>query len=468
MFETNRQRKKALILANSETRALFYLIRVLIIILILFTIFITVFGKWCNLKEEKIKEKLFGSWNIAVIEVEENQLSYFKKNAFINNYAVQYIQEKNYLNNDIRIVIGSCEEKFLDIASIKLLNGRMPLKNNEVAVEENYLNILGVKNVGDVISINSKVKSLQGFTVCGILSNYSNRWKMVNWNLDYINCFIYKAKVSTLQVFIDVDNFFENDIKINFLNYYNNTELSSISLNKMIFETWVIIILELIIMSLYLSYNFKKRFYRKKTLKLSNTILSFFIIILTVLSMFSIIEFVNDVYSLTNYRTSSWAGKVNYKILSNENVLFSNGKYIIVDSENGDVKKLKYIPDKHIDNIAELIVGAVHIVTLNILIYCLLVIIFQKFFNTNLNRIFLEKYYFNKYIFRKRITSYLLKYYFLELVLSFLINKFRYNTIENLDIREWILFYCIIIFNISFLIRVIFINHYIKKLYNYV
>lgn len=124
MFETNRQRKKALILANSETRALFYLIRVLIIILILFTIFITVFGKWCNLKEEKIKEKLFGSWNIAVIEVEENQLSYFKKNAFINNYAVQYIQEKNYLNNDIRIVIGSCEEKFLDIASIKLLNGR--------------------------------------------------------------------------------------------------------------------------------------------------------------------------------------------------------------------------------------------------------------------------------------------------------------------------------------------------------
>lgn len=184
--------------------------------------------------------------------------------------------------------------------------------------------------------------------------------------------------------------------------------------------------------------------------------------------MFSIIEFVNDVYSLTNYRTSSWAGKVNYKILSNENVLFSNGKYIIVDSENGDVKKLKYIPDKHIDNIAELIVGAVHIVTLNILIYCLLVIIFQKFFNTNLNRIFLEKYYFNKYIFRKRITSYLLKYYFLELVLSFLINKFRYNTIENLDIREWILFYCIIIFNISFLIRVIFINHYIKKLYNYV
>ena len=29
--------------------------------------------------KEKIKEKLFGSWNIAVIEVEENQLSYFKK-----------------------------------------------------------------------------------------------------------------------------------------------------------------------------------------------------------------------------------------------------------------------------------------------------------------------------------------------------------------------------------------------------
>lgn len=94
MYKTNRQRTKNLILSCPETKVLFYLIRILIIMLIFITIFLVLVGNWSNFTQNNIKNRLFGNWNIAVNEISKNELAYFEYNAFINKYAIQYIQEK--------------------------------------------------------------------------------------------------------------------------------------------------------------------------------------------------------------------------------------------------------------------------------------------------------------------------------------------------------------------------------------
>ena len=75
---------------------------------------------------------------------------------------MQSIQEKVFLEGDQRVVIGACDENFLEMGNIELLEGRMPEQKKEVAVEEEYLGILGVSKIGDVVSNESEVGSLFG------------------------------------------------------------------------------------------------------------------------------------------------------------------------------------------------------------------------------------------------------------------------------------------------------------------
>lgn len=98
----------------------------------------------------------------------------------------------------------------------------MPKNKNEVAVEEEYLNLLDVRKVGDFIPDDSPVVSLRGYQLCGIISNYSSRWKKMNWNVKYINCFISGAKHSEIDIFVHAEDKILRDIKTNMINYVDN------------------------------------------------------------------------------------------------------------------------------------------------------------------------------------------------------------------------------------------------------
>ncbi len=67
-----------------------------------------------------------------------------------------------------------------------MVDGRKPVYEGEVAIEEEYLDVLGVEKVGDIISEGVNIDSLEGYKVCGIVKDYSSRWKMVNWDVKYI------------------------------------------------------------------------------------------------------------------------------------------------------------------------------------------------------------------------------------------------------------------------------------------
>ena len=198
----NRKRLKKLILANKETRWLYRMMQFLAIFMVVSCLVIITLAKWIEYDQNKKREELFGSWDEVFLNVDQEDLNYFRKNAFLEEISVQSIQEKVFLEEDQRVVIGACDENFLEMGNIELLEGRMPKYEKEVAVEEEYLNVLGVSSVGDIVPDNSKVESLIGYRLTGIVGNYAPHWKMINSSVKYLNCFVKKGEYVSLNVFV--------------------------------------------------------------------------------------------------------------------------------------------------------------------------------------------------------------------------------------------------------------------------
>ena len=198
------------------------MMQVLAVFLAVATICIFAVGKW---SENQIKEKndqLFGRWNEVFLNVDEEDVEYFRRHAFVDDYSVQNIQEKIYLEGDDRIIIGTCDNNFFELGNLEMIDGRMPVNEGEVAIEEEYLDVLGVEKVGDIISEGVNIDSLKGYKVCGIVKDYSSRWKMVNWDVKYINCFISDAKANEIQIYASLSLAVQQDIETNMLEYREN------------------------------------------------------------------------------------------------------------------------------------------------------------------------------------------------------------------------------------------------------
>lgn len=198
------------------------MMQVLGVFLVVATICIFAVGKW---SENQIKEKndqLFGRWNEVFLNVDEEDVEYFRRHAFIDDYSVQNIQEKIYLEGDDRIIIGTCDDNFFELGNLEMVDGRKPVYEGEVAIEEEYLDVLGVEKVGDIISEGVNIDSLEGYKVCGIVKDYSSRWKMVNWDVKYINCFISDAKANEIQIYAALSPAVQQDIETNMLEYREN------------------------------------------------------------------------------------------------------------------------------------------------------------------------------------------------------------------------------------------------------
>lgn len=329
MCTTNRQRRKKLILAYPDTRRLYRMMQVLAVFLVVATICIFAVGKW---SEKQIKEKndqLFGRWNEVFLNVDEEDVEYFRQHAFVDDYSIQNIQEKIYLEGDDRIIIGTCDDNFFELGNLEMVDGRMPVNEGEVAIEEEYLDVLGVEKVGDIISEGVNIDSLEGYKVCGIVKDYSSRWKMVNWDVKYINCFISDAKVNEIQIYASLSSVVQQDIETNMLEYRENI---NIKINFKFKEILVTVLLLKIMLSIVLAHKIKHhadvsglRYYqsfeklgiffenfvsRKNVLYFLKTVLEIFLClsiiffinrIVVKINMLSTVHW-NSIYSISNYR----------------------------------------------------------------------------------------------------------------------------------------------------------------------
>ena len=218
------------------------MMQVLAVFLVVATICIFAVGKW---SENQIKEKndrLFGRWNEVFLNVDEEDVEYFHQHAFVDDYSVQNIQEKIYLEGDDRIIIGTSDDNFFELGNLEMVDGRMPVNEGEVAIEEEYLDVLGVEKVGDIISEGVNIDSLEGYKVCGIVKDYSSRWKMVNWDVKYINCFISDAKANEIQIYASLSPAVQQDIETNMLEYRENVGID-FNILPDILNLWVILCL---------------------------------------------------------------------------------------------------------------------------------------------------------------------------------------------------------------------------------
>lgn len=405
MYKTNRQRKKFLILAYPDTRRIYLFIKILFIILLLFTVITIAQEIWSTKRQQKLLDKYFGSWDLVFLDVDQNDINYFIKNAFINEYSVQYIKEKLFLTSNQRVVIGSVDDNFLKLGNIALLNGRMPIYENEVAIERKYKSILGVENIGDTVSKKSIVSSLQGYTICGIIDNYSDNWKMVNLDVKYINCFVKHEEFQEINVFVKTRDFQNNDLEVNSISYRNNVKLQKSLLISKLTKIWAIMSF-LIIMSLYI---LNKRLISKERLGnffLNNQKKSLFnrklIIILVITNVFLVTGVVNELNKMMNdkYKNLNIYGD---KIIDN-NDIFINSYGYIYNSTNCDNKSLEclrqiqFVPANLIDFPVNIINLILYITLVNVIICFLEVLEYETEIYRNSSFAYLKYYFYNKKI----------------------------------------------------------------------
>ena len=305
------------------------MMQVLAVFLAVATICIFAVGKW---SENQIKEKndqLFGRWNEVFLNVDEEDVEYFRRHAFVDDYSVQNIQEKIYLEGDERIIIGTCDNNFFKLGNLEMIDGRMPVNEGEVAIEEEYLDVLGVEKVGDIISEGVNIDSLKGYKVCGIVKDYSSRWKMVNWDVKYINCFISDAKANEIQIYASLSLAVQQDIETNMLEYRENIrDGSTLFFEDIIWLCWMIGLLEMILFAIIRrKLNEHKKAIMKLQSRKSKNMNNFFVmqafyLIMTIslkaLSLILIIWLLNKLIIEVNYNTIIYANVM--QIMPNKNL----------------------------------------------------------------------------------------------------------------------------------------------------
>lgn len=83
MYKTNKVRNKRFILAFSDTRKTYQLMRLFVYIFIIFSIVIVFAYQLTDIQKRKTKNVLFGAWDTVFIDVNNDDVEYFKNHAFI-------------------------------------------------------------------------------------------------------------------------------------------------------------------------------------------------------------------------------------------------------------------------------------------------------------------------------------------------------------------------------------------------
>ena len=140
---------------------------------------------------EHLKE-IYGEWQNAIVNTDEEMISRIENRAFLANIGKQKIQGKISVNGNEIGNIGSVDDNFIDIANIKVSEGRLPAEPNEIAVEEVVLDALNLdkcinqKIVFDVYCDQETVE--REYILVGIIEDYSLNW--VNSDM-LVNCISY-------------------------------------------------------------------------------------------------------------------------------------------------------------------------------------------------------------------------------------------------------------------------------------
>ena len=121
----------------------------------------------------------YGKHDSIVYNLSEEQLSALRKNLLARKVGVLETYGSWTLAGTTQagsITIGSFDETAWQLGCIPILDGRLPERTDEIALEQNVRFRLGREfAVGDSLTL-EQGGATRTFTVCGILANYTNNW----------------------------------------------------------------------------------------------------------------------------------------------------------------------------------------------------------------------------------------------------------------------------------------------------
>lgn len=146
----------------------------------LFLILFSSFMQISIFEGKKIEnENIYGSWNAAIYNISDQSLEKVLHNQMLDQIGQMTIVGK-IVDDNVFGEIGYIDQSFLDMSNIKMKKGRMPLTDNEIAVEALKLDQLGIdytinQKVNLMIESEGKIESKE-FILVGVVENYSTSW----------------------------------------------------------------------------------------------------------------------------------------------------------------------------------------------------------------------------------------------------------------------------------------------------
>lgn len=181
--------------------------RMMLIVMTLAYTFLAMVLTFCSSldrTEEAEREADYGSWHVALIHADLESIERMKNHATVEMAGISYtygmvldLKEKDLGK------IGTADEHTIEMEKIRLLEGRFPKGDGELAAERSALTALGyLGEPGQQVSV--KIQISQGgekrevqkdFTLVGIVQDYSSRIKGTTLDKkDYVSFFVDEAE----------------------------------------------------------------------------------------------------------------------------------------------------------------------------------------------------------------------------------------------------------------------------------
>lgn len=156
---------------------------------------------YTSAKAQRLADQSYGVWDTGVFQISTEQSQRILENPMIETAGVQSIAGQVVRHpktepDSVQTVdeesdashiyesfgnIGYADDSFFDLACLRLKHGQLPAQPNEIAVEAEALDALGISYELDqtfplVIQTDESQFEEQTFKLCGVLENYSRFW----------------------------------------------------------------------------------------------------------------------------------------------------------------------------------------------------------------------------------------------------------------------------------------------------
>lgn len=161
---------------------------------VIFCLTVMIFSFISRTYQEQQADLQYGNWSVAYYGVLEDELSELQHNPVLEAVGTQRISgeviQKDDETEKVFGSIGTADSSFFELANLQLKNGRLPEKENEIAIEAKALDDMRISyETGQTIELTIRKEDSSNensqeaeevtktFVLAGVLENYTSYWE---------------------------------------------------------------------------------------------------------------------------------------------------------------------------------------------------------------------------------------------------------------------------------------------------